>query len=173
MRVTIDHREETTGLAGNKRNYFVDCLVELSEEERAIIKARSLYDHYFIAKGAEPPRSTADFIGAGFLKGSAPIIGIIGFVWGIFGGGAPATLMFFGAIGMAVAGFVMDRKPMGEAEPQTINCRRLLGNPRITIYAPDPAVAKIAEDELTQNLANLKSLITESAEIRGRHSYDL
>jgi hypothetical protein len=173
MRVTIEHREQTAGVGGNKRNYFVDCLVELSQEERAIIKARSLYDHHFAVDGAEPPRSTTNFIGAGALKGFAPIIGIGGFIWGVFGGGTAAGLLVFGAIGMFIAGFIMDRKPPGGSEPQTITIRRLISNPRILIYAPDPASAKIVEDELSQNLTNLKSLIAGSAEVRGRHSFEL
>jgi hypothetical protein len=38
MRVTIEHREESAGILGSTKHHFVDCSVEFSEEEKAIIK---------------------------------------------------------------------------------------------------------------------------------------
>jgi len=173
MRVTIEHREEGAGLSGSKKHYFVDCAIDFSEEEKAIIKSRGLYDHHFTIDGAEPPRTTGNFIGAGALKGFAPIIGLGGFIWGVFGGGSLAGLLVFGAIGMYIAGFFMDRKPVGEALSQTINVRRLINNPRFTVFAPDPAYAKGLEGQIREDLTNLKTLITESAEVRAKQTFEL
>jgi len=42
MRVTIEHRKQAVGLTGKNRRYFVDCTVDLSQEERAIVENRGL-----------------------------------------------------------------------------------------------------------------------------------
>jgi hypothetical protein len=172
MRVTIEHREETAGATGSKRNYFVDCTVQFSEEERAIIQARGLYDHHIVVDSALPPRSGAHFVGAGFLRGFAPITGIAGFVIMFFSEGLGAFLIFL-AIGMFVAGFFMDRRDVGPGEPQQITMRRLLNNARFSIYAADPASAKVIDADLREKLSNLKSLLTGSAEISAKQTFEL
>ena len=44
MHITIKHRDELAGLLGDKRKYLVDVNVDFSQEERAIIEKRKLYD---------------------------------------------------------------------------------------------------------------------------------
>ena len=62
MRVTIEHREQTAGVIGSKKDCYVDCTVEFSEEERAIIKERDLYREGFTVRTSTPvPSSTAFF----------------------------------------------------------------------------------------------------------------
>jgi hypothetical protein len=173
MRVTIEHREESAGLSGNKRHYFVHCSVEFSQEELAIIKARSLYEHHFTVDGAEPPRTEGHAVGAGFLKGIAPLCIVGGFIFGLFGGGVLAGFILFGGIASWIIGFFMDQRPPGEAQLQNVTIRRLVSNPKFTMFATDPAYAKALEDKLRQDLANLKGLITESAEVRVTQTFEL
>ena len=54
MRVTIEHRETTTGMTGNHKDCYIDCQVEFSEEEKAIIKARDLYRQGFTVRTSTP-----------------------------------------------------------------------------------------------------------------------
>jgi hypothetical protein len=54
MRVVIDHRQLLTGL-GSKISQFVDCTVQFSEEEKAIIKKRGLGDHIIVLDPPTPP----------------------------------------------------------------------------------------------------------------------
>jgi hypothetical protein len=173
MRVTIEHREEATGVSRSKRNYFVDCNIQLSEEERAIIRARGLQEHFFTTEGARPPRTSASFAAAPALKGCAPLIGVAGFIWGLFGGGTPAGLMLFGAIGMFAYGFYIDLQPMGAAEEQTITLGRLLRMPKFSVFAPSPSQAKEIDAQLREKLANVKSNLVASAEIEKKQTFEL
>jgi hypothetical protein len=171
MHVSINHREETAGLSGKHRNYFVDCTVQFSEEERATIEARALHQHSFEVGGAQPPRARSHYIGAGFLRGLAPIVGIVGIVLAFFS--AIGGLLIVAAIGMFIAGFVMDRRPAGEAKPQHLTLGRLLNNPRITIYAYDPAEAARVDDELRETLAAIKDRLIVNAEVRAKQTFEL
>jgi hypothetical protein len=58
MRVVIDHRQQVTGL-GSKISQFVECIVQFSEEEKAIIRARGLGDHIIVVDPPSPRRPTA------------------------------------------------------------------------------------------------------------------
>src|SRR5262249_36562138 len=55
MRVSITHRESAAGLSGTKRHYYLDCEVLFSEEEKAIIAARSLSNQFLTLHPAVPP----------------------------------------------------------------------------------------------------------------------
>jgi hypothetical protein len=173
MRVSIEHREEAAGVSGTKRNYFVDCEVQLSEEERAIVRSRALYDHNFIVGGAAPPRSGKHFYGAGVLRGFAPLTMLVGVGFWIFHPPPLGGILFFVGLAMLIAGFVMDRKPVGDSPEQRITFKRLMEQPRFTIYGVDPANAKRIDDELRQQLAGMKELLVESVEIRAKQTFEL
>jgi hypothetical protein len=175
MRVTISHREESAGVSGNKRNYFVDAEILFSEEEKSIIQARALYQHNFSVGPAVPPRTRGHFVGAGLLRAAYRLIIVAGFVLAIaYSGGLGGFLVFIG-IAMGVTGFIMDRRGSIEDPdpPQTITIRRLLDSPRISIYALDPADAKAADDLLRQSLSGIKGLLEQSAEIRIKETFEL
>lgn len=171
MQVTINHREETAGLTGAQRNYFVDCTILFSDEERATIEARGLHQHSFEITGARPPRPRAHYIGAGCLRGFAPIVGIAGIVLAFFS--AVGGLMIVAAPVMYLAGRIMDRRPPGEAQPQHVTLGRLLNNPHLTVYAYDPADAARIDDELRETLANIKNRLMLNAEVRAAQTFEL
>jgi hypothetical protein len=171
MQVTINHREESTGLSGKQRNYFVDCDVLFSEEERATIAARGLHQHSFEISGAQAPRPRSHYIGAGCLRGFAPIVAIAGVILTFFN--HAASLLIIMALGMYIAGRVMDRRPAGDAQPQHVTLGRLLNNPRLTIYAYDPAEAARIDDELREMLANIKNRLVINAEVRAKETFEL
>jgi hypothetical protein len=171
MQITINHREETAGLTGKQRNYFVDCDIRFSEEERATIDARALHQHSFEITGARPPRPRAHYIGAGCLRGFAPIVGIAGIVLAFFSG--VGGLMIIAAPVMYIAGRIMDRRPPGDAQPQHVTLGRLLNNPHLTVYAYDPADAARIDDELRETLASIKNRLIVNAEVRERQTFEL
>jgi hypothetical protein len=163
------------GAAGTKRNYYVDVETLFSEEEKGIIQARGLYGHNFTIGPAIPPRSFGHFVGAGWLRGVYRIILVVGVIVAIAYSGALGGLLFFVGIVMGITGFIMDRRGTIEESnpPQTLTLRRLLDNPRITIYAVDPADAKTVDDQLREHLADIKNLIEESAAIRAKETFEL
>src|SRR5882757_9774281 len=52
MRVTIDHREVLS--AFGRIHFYIDCTVQFSEAERAVIRNRQLGDHSIQVGGAVP-----------------------------------------------------------------------------------------------------------------------
>src|SRR5580700_4539546 len=81
MQVTIRHRQALGGINGERPDHYVDCRVDFSEEEKAIIAARRLGPQYSLVLPPAFPQGSGirpDGLGAGFLK----FIGWVGLVLG-------------------------------------------------------------------------------------------
>jgi hypothetical protein len=179
MRVTIDHREEATGLSGKGRNYFVDCAVEFSEEEKAIIQARGLFDHGFAMPAAEPLPSQVAFVGSGVIRTIGRLLIVVAVVWGIVlglsgHGEGPTAFLFFLGIGLEIYGWMKSRSQDKRIEQpeQAITLRKLMSG-GFTVHALDPAQAKAIDEQIRSELAGIKALIAESAEVRSRQTFEL
>jgi hypothetical protein len=181
VRVTIGHREEAGGITGQRRTYFVDCTVEFSEEERAIIRARDLYGHDIVVRAATPLPSQAAFIGTGFMRSvgwllliGGPIVGIVsGFAH--TAGETPGFLMFFGGIALVIFGRRRaNRQETRLMQPeQSVRVRDLLSNVHFTVHAIDPAYAKAVDADIRAKLVELKDLIRGSAELQSARTFEL
>lgn len=173
MRVTIEHREEASGVTGKKRDYFVDCGIEFSEEEQAIIKARSLHDTVITSGYTSPPVSFARGESPYWLKGLAPLMIIGGFIFGVAGGGTLAGLIVIAGIGFLIYGFVAPHLHAKQSREQNITIRDIVNRRSFSLYAMNPVDAKIIDDKLRESLANLKSFLTGSAEIAAKQTFEL
>jgi len=181
MRVTIEHREQSGGITGARRTYFVDCTVQFSEEERAIIKARDLYETGFDIHAANPLPSRVAYVGSGLIRsiGRLLILGGVGLgIYVVFAhtsGGDLGYLMFFAGICLEIYGWWRGRQQDKRIEQpeQTITIRRLLSKPRFTVHAYDPASAKVIEHDIRSNLEGLKQTIQVSAELKPTQSFEL
>lgn len=181
MRVTIEHREESAGLTGSTKHHYVDSTVEFSEEEKAIIKARDLYNHNFTVGPATPISSEAAFIGSGALNSLGRLGVIGGFVLGLLSpaiGGASGTIagwcIFLGAIAWIYAAVTMRRQDKRISNPdQVIKLRDLLNSGRFTVYAASPARAQDIDEEIRGALTYAKQLITASAELKAKQTFEL
>lgn len=174
MRVTIEHREQTSGLAGHKDSY-VDCTVNFSEEERAIIKERDLYREGFTVRTSTPLPTGSSMLGTGLMRFVGPFMIVGGFIWGLAGSGTPAGLIVFAGIGFVIYGWFRSRKEDKrlETSEQQITIKQLLGTPTFAAHAPNPAVAKVIEDDIRENLVGLKNLIQNSAQVQAKQTFEL
>lgn len=180
MRVTIEHREEAGGVAGNRRSYFVDCAVTFSEEERAIIKARDLSKHNFTLPAATPLPTKTEFYGYPVLRTAGRLMIAVGFFWGIFtafqkdASSLPGPMLFAG-IGIEIFGWLKTRKVDRrlDIDDQRVTLGKLMSDGRFTVYAVDPAAAKGVEEQIRAALAGIKQLIQGSAEISSRQTFEL
>ena len=187
MRVTIDHRQQTTGLGGTQ-SQFVACTVQFSEEEKAIIKVRGLADHLIVLDPPRPPPSYREYMTAGILVAFSPLFGLIGFwtvVYGVmnlvFSGGQSGVgylvigglLLVFAPFAWAI-GFLMDRAMNHRfTNPkQFVTIREMLLRP-FTIHSPDPAYSDVVVDQIRERLTVLKAIISGSAEMREKQTYEL
>jgi hypothetical protein len=181
VRVTIRTREEG-GLLPTKKLYFVDTTVLFSEEEKAIIQARGLGQHYFVVDSENPPPSNSQRTLATVLKVLAPLVFLGGCVGGLgmtvagngAGGDRLTGLSFFAALAMYLAGIAIKRHVrIAEQPQQTVTLQLLLGHPTFSIYALDNARAKAIGDELRSILARVKDGLLVNRDIEQLETFEL
>jgi hypothetical protein len=181
MRVTIEHREQTTGLVQNHKQSYIDCMVQFSEEERAIIRARDLYREGIIVRTSTPLPSGGSILGTGLMRGLGPLMIVGGLLYGMIVEGlahAPtnfgAPVLFLG-IGLTVFGFFRSRKEdkRFESDEQHITVKQLLDKPTFTVHAWNPAAAKGLDEDVRGQLAALKNVIQNSAQIQVKQTFEL
>lgn len=175
MRVTIEHREVQTGVLGKHKESYIDCTVNFSEEERAIIRERDLYNQGFNIRTSTPLPSKGATLGTGLMRGLGPLMMIAGFVWGLAGGGTPTGLLFFAGAGFAIYGWYRSRREdkRFENSEQEITVKQLLNKPAFSVHAWNPAAAKSLDQDLRENLATLKTVIQNSADIQAKQTFEL
>lgn len=175
MRVTIEHREATSGVLANHKESYVDCTVHFSEEEQAIIKARDLYREGFAVRTSTPLPSQSSLWGTGLMRFAGPFMIVGGFFWGVAGGGNLAGLILFAGIGFVIYGWLRSRKEgkRFESSDQEITVKQLLNDPTFTVHAWNPAAAKGIEEEIREHLTSLKAVIANSAEIKAKQTFEL
>ncbi len=175
MRVTIEHREVASGVLNNHKDCYVDCTVEFSEEERAIVKARDLSGSGFEIRAATPLPTKTRMAGTGLMRGGGWLMMVVGVVWGVAGGGTPTGLLFFGGLGLAIYGWLRGRgeDKRFETSEQHITIKQLLNNQSFTVHAWNPAAAQGIEQDIRENLFELKNLIRNSAQIQAKQTFEL
>jgi len=175
MRVTIDHREVASGVRGNHKDCYVDCTVNFSEEEQAIIRARDLYREGFSVRTSTPLPKAGSMLGTGLMRSVGPIMIVVGVIWGLAGGGTPTGLLAIGGIGLVIYGWLRLRKEDRrlESSEQEVTVKQLLGTPTFSVHAWNPAAAKGIEEGIRENLVALKSLIQNSAQLQATQTFEL
>lgn len=181
MRVTIGHREESGGISGQRRTYFVDCTIEFSEEERAIIKARDLYRHNIVVLAATPLPSRTAVVGIGFMRTvgvlctiAGPAIGIVGGFTKSGGEGLGFALLFGGLAMMIFGKRRANQQDHRLVQPeQSVTVSQLLSKPRFVVHALDPAHAKFVDSDIRARLLELKKIIRGSAELQTAQTFEL
>jgi hypothetical protein len=179
VRVTIKTREQD-GLLPSKKIYFVDCTVLFSEEEKAIVQARGLGQHYFVVGSEVPPPKDSQRLLSIWLRALAPVVLLGGCVTGIGmsfagrGGDGLAGFSIFAALAMFLAGFAIKRHVrIAEQPQQTITLQRLLGNPNFSIFAIDNATVKVTGEELRVTLARVKDGLLVNRDIEQAETFEL
>jgi len=181
VRVTIRTREQD-GLLPSKKLYFTDCTVLFSEEEKAIVQARGLGQHYFVVGSEVPPPRGSHRLLSIWLRALALVVLLGGCVTGIGmsvagngrGGDGLTGFAFFAALAMYLAGFALNRHVRIADQPQqTITLQRLLGNPNFSIYAIDNATTKVVGEELRATLARVKDGLLVNRNIELAETFEL
>lgn len=181
MHVTITTREES-GIVPYKKSYFVDCTVYFSEEEKAIIRARGLGQHFFVV-GSEtsPPPGSFRTLSV-VLQLLSPLVLLGGCVTGLGmtiagnsrGGDGVSGFCVLAAVTMYLAGFALRRYIRAADQPQQqITLTRLLAAPRFSVYAFDNATAKTIDADLRDTLMNVKDGLVVNARVAQPESFEL
>src|SRR4051812_38459827 len=164
MRVTIEHREEAGGITGQRRTCFVDCSVEFSNEERAIIKERDLYAEGFTIRTSTPLPSATAFFSTNLMRFIARLMIVGGLFYGFIVEGLAgarsnygAPLLFIG-IGLEIYGWFRSRREdkRFEEDEQTVTIKQVLSKPSFTVHAWNAGYAKGIEEQILEKLTTLK-----------------
>ena len=184
MRVTIEHREKAAGITGAKRHYFVDCTVEFSEEEKAIIKQRGLGDQFIEMESAIPTGSgISDYTWANaalrllsrllVLGGVAVILYNIATNALASGTDVEPGYFFIAAFATFVFRKLAERRSDASYAERRITLRDLLNTPSFSAYASNPAFAQGLEANIREQLVGLKNIMTASAEVPKKQTFEL
>ena len=180
MRVTIEHREQAAGVLGNHKDCYIDCNVEFSEEERAIIKARDLYREGFTIRSSTPEVTKTTLLGSGIMRIAGRFMIIVGIARGLYEGFGHVPTNYGGlllvlGIALEVWGFIRQRGEDRRIEnpEQEITIKQLLSNPRFTVHTLNAAVSKVFEQEIRDNLVGIKNLIQNSAQLQTKQTFEL
>ena len=173
MRVTIEHREEASGPLQNHKDCYVDCTVEFSQEERAIIQQRDLLGESFDIRTSTPLPTKTEFFSTNIMRIIGRFLMIGGFIAGV--AGTNWGFLFFVGIGLEVYGWMRTRNEdkRFESSEQTITIKQLLSQPRFTVHAGNAGYAKGIDDEIREHLVVMKSLIQNSATLNKKQTFDL
>jgi hypothetical protein len=180
MQVTIRHRQETAGLAGNKCRFYVDCDVRFSEEEKAIIRERGLGERAITLPPAFPQGSGVDpdSVRSSLLRFASRGCVVFGLITTAVGeamkfGAGLGVLIMLGGFGI----FVFRKSAEGRNETsysdQTISLARLVANPVVTVYAGDLNEAEFVDGKIRSELSYLKGFLTGNTRVKEVETFEL
>ena len=172
MRVTMEHREES-GIVFDEKNYYVDTTVVFSEEERAIVQARGLGGQKAASGYRSKPPSDAALVTAEYLRAFGPGALALSALIGFFGSGPLGAFLFLAAAAGWAYGYIAPIQYAQANKEHVVEVRHIIANQTFAFYAETPAHAKGLADRLAAQLAELKHIITESAELGAKNTFEL
>lgn len=170
MRVTIEHREGERALLRNERAYFLDCSIDFSEEEKAVIARRGLGDHYI----AMPPGYFAVLDQAeqrrvyGLKLAIASGLALFSLFMAPATNGHPIPAFgFFGAGGYAVFCLFRYLKPKALQHEQ-LTLDALIKHRSFTVQTVNPTRSKEIEEKILAAIENMKQFLEDSTDVAPR-----
>jgi hypothetical protein len=181
MQLTTDYREQTTGVLKGTKCFYLNCHVTFTEEERAVIQERGMYDESIDVPADTPPPTRSRDLCAMALRVVGVIAMPVGFLascaTGLAGSNAsgPFFDLFILGVILFVTGKMMDRaaNKREDSPAQQLTLRRLLANPTFVVYAPAIDIAKVYEELVRESLKQVAQTIRASVVVPERNTYDL
>lgn len=178
MRALIEHRGRY-GIFGFKPQFTLYLLIEFSNEERAIVRARALQNYNFDLSpgylGSSESRFSREALAAMTIGGIA-LFGI-GFLC-MF---VAAAVSAFGPVALLclAAGVILFWQAQGarrheeSANLKALTLGYLIDNPSISIQTIDPGQAPLLEDNIRVRLAKLKHFLTQTHELTTPRGFEV
>ena len=163
MHATITQRQEPGGALGQRQEYYLDCTVQLNDDERQRIKASSetLLDHV-IASGHEMSYAEFRWSPRSYSRG-APFLLVLLLVVGIWMLPLPimdnlgTLFLWLSLIGYCVFNFFNGHE--GFASSDVIRVSTILDKPSFSIYAKNKAEADFIAEDVRMHLSELDALL--------------
>jgi hypothetical protein len=184
MQLKTEYREQSAGtLTGSKRHYIF-CNVTFSNEERAVIDERGLYDLYVIVPSDTPPPAATHGFFSLLLKGAGILLIPLGLLFScvqylrpdkMAGAGPWPFLWFCAGVTLFVTGMWKQSKGrhrlLNPNQPLTI--RRLLANPEFIALYETLDLARKGETEIRDAFAALVQRIRGNIVVPEQHVHEL
>jgi hypothetical protein len=183
MQLTINYRPQEAGVSGSK-NHYLDCHVDFTREDRAVIDERGLYD----LSASLPPATPLPTRSGDFLSMAMRIGGIILAPLGLLsscvqvvkpaamaGAGIWPAFMLIAGVALFTIGKLRDiQAQRREVDPvQRLTLRRLLTQSDFVVYADDLLEAQQCEEEVRQSLASLAERLRTNTAVPNQTTYEL
>jgi hypothetical protein len=184
MKLSTDYREEAGATFKGTKDHYLVCHVEFSEEERAIVQERGLYDQFvLVPSDAPPPTRVGDFKSmlmrvAGIILAPLGLLSCcVQFVKpaAMAGAGLTPAIMLIAGVALFTIGKWKDiQANRREANPdQTLTIRSLLTNPDFVVHAHTPSEAREYEETVREAFGDLAQTIRKSAPVSEKNTYEL
>lgn len=157
-----------------RRNlYYTKCSITFSNEERAIIRERALYDHVFVFQQGyvNYPPNAGKAIDPDLLKIAYVLLGLGGFVAG-FWSPLVAVLSWMGLIALFVYSLHL-READSRGSKQSITLSEVLKKGPFTVCSfENPLNSKLLEHEIREQAQGIKALLTHSGQPLSPTAYE-
>ena len=168
MKVSITHSE----VKRQNTLYYVHCQVDFNEEEKAIIRERSLYDQTLSFDGnVNYPPGAETSIQPWFLQTAARILFLVGLAATFFNANLAAVCW------IAAAGCFFYRKNMERDQTRglehDISIRKIMQGPFSVCGFNNPVATQVHEDEIRKQLEVLKGFLTASSSLPMPKTFEL
>jgi hypothetical protein len=181
--LTTAFRDQSASAFSGAKNHYLACHVDFTDEERAIIQERGLYDFHITVPSDTPlPTRGGDFSSM-LMRGAGIVLMPLGLLIACAaamspagaGGGIPGALMLIAGIALFAFGKSKDiQANRRDTNPdQTLTFRRLLANPDFVVHAYSLQEAQMFEGGVRETLSGAARYIRENAVAPGQKTYDL
>lgn len=184
MQFTTNYREQATGILKGTKQYFLVCKVQFSNQERAIIQERGLYEESIATPAATPPPRRSDDFTAMLMRIGGIILSPIGLLLSctqivkpsaMAGAGVWPMFMLIAGIALFTVGKLKDiqanRRQKNPEQQRTL--RQLLSNPEFIVYAPALDIARMYEETVRGQLKQLADIIRANVAVPESNTYEL
>jgi hypothetical protein len=184
MKLSTEYREETVGVLKGRKDHYLVCHVEFSDEERAVIQERGLYSQFITLPADRGLPTRMGAYGLRAMKVIGMIIAPIGLLISCAIATSPSTYgadgtIAFSTLVVGVGLFVyakyterQNEKLMDNPE-QKITIGSLLTKPDFLVHSYTPAEAQAYEEEVRTTFQSLAYAIRESAPVPEKNTYEL
>jgi hypothetical protein len=177
MKFNTEYREKAN-FNGTKLHYII-CKVEFSNEERAIIDERGMYDRGVSAPAAEPmPSAVSEFQSGclkffGFLIPFGLLVIFASYLAPEHGSATPGWVMLILGTVLCALGWMREKKKWDDANVRYITIRQLLSDPFFQFYDETLRGVKNHEIEVREELAELAAELRSSRAVPEQNTYEL
>lgn len=164
MRATITQRQEAGGVFGQREEKYVDCAIELNDDERRLIKANpDMLLNHVIAGGRDKsygefrwsPRSYSQ--SAPFVLALLVLVGIPSLPRPI-ADNLGSFLLWLSLIGYCIFNYFNDHE--GFAPSDVVRVATVLVKPDFSIYAKNKTEADSIEADVRKHLSEFDALLS-------------